>query len=72
MFGGDFSYTRPWEVWWLNRLKLSEVAFLLLWFIDVLDPGEASMFISLVVSTHLKNTSQIGSSPQVGVKIKNV
>ena len=26
----------------------------------------------LVVSTHLKNISQIGSSPQVGVKIKNI
>ena len=26
----------------------------------------------LVVSTHLKNISQIGSSPQVAVKIKNV
>ena len=26
----------------------------------------------LVVSTHLKNISQIGSSPQVGVKIKNL
>ncbi len=25
----------------------------------------------LVVSTHLKNISQIGSFPQVGVKIKN-
>jgi len=26
----------------------------------------------LVVSTHLKNISQIGSLPQVGVKIKNI
>ena len=26
----------------------------------------------LVVSTHLKNMSQIGSSPQVGMKIKNI
>ena len=26
----------------------------------------------LVVSTHLKNTSQIGSFPQVGVKINNI
>ena len=26
----------------------------------------------LVVSTHLKNISQIGSSPQVGVKMKNI
>ena len=26
----------------------------------------------LVVSTHLKNVSQVGSFPQVGVKIKNV
>ena len=28
--------------------------------------------IWLVVSTHLKHISQIGSFPQVGVKIKNV
>ena len=26
----------------------------------------------LVVSTHLKNISQIGSFPQIGVKIKNI
>jgi len=26
----------------------------------------------LVVSTHLKNISQIGSSPQGGMKIKNI
>ena len=26
----------------------------------------------LVVSTHLKNVSQIGNLPQVGVKIKNI
>jgi len=26
----------------------------------------------LVVSTHLKNISQIGSFPQLGVKIKNI
>ena len=26
----------------------------------------------MVVSTHLKNISQIGSFPQVGVKIKNI
>ena len=26
----------------------------------------------LVVSTHLKSVSQIGSFPQVGVKIKNI
>jgi len=25
-----------------------------------------------VVSTHLKNISQIGSFPQIGVKIKNI
>ena len=40
-------------------------------------PAEAPPFqrkkrTSLVVSTHLKNMSQIGSSPQVGVKIKNL
>ena len=29
-------------------------------------------FFSLVVSTHLKNISQIGSFPQVGVRIKNI
>ena len=26
----------------------------------------------LVVSTHLKNISQIGNLPQIGVKIKNI
>jgi len=26
----------------------------------------------LVVSTHLKNISQIGSFPQIGMKIKNI
>ena len=30
------------------------------------------IFFWLVVSTHLKNISQIGSFPQVGVKIKNI
>ena len=28
--------------------------------------------IYLVVSTHLKNISQIGNLPQIGVKIKNI
>ena len=28
--------------------------------------------IWLVVSTHLKNISQIGNLPQIGVKIKNI
>ena len=31
-----------------------------------------SFIIWLVVSTHLKNISQIGSSPQIGMNIKNV
>ena len=31
-----------------------------------------SLFFWLVVSTHLKNISQIGNHPQVGVKIKNI
>ena len=52
LFGGDFPYTRPWKVWWLNRLKLSEVTFLLLWFVDVLDPGEPSMFFHWQMSVH--------------------
>ena len=30
------------------------------------------ILIWLVVSTHLKNISQIGSFPQIGVKIKNL
>ncbi len=30
------------------------------------------MLIWLVVSTHLKNISQIGNLPQVGVKLKNI
>ena len=32
----------------------------------------ATLLIRLVVSTHLKNISQIGSFPQIGVKIKNI
>ena len=35
---------------------------------DIDDPSN----IWLVVSTHLKNISQIGSFPQVGMKIKNI
>ncbi len=31
-----------------------------------------SIKIQLVVSTHLKNISQIGSFPQIGMKIKNI
>jgi len=31
-----------------------------------------SKMILLVVSTQLKNISQVGSFPQVGVKIKNI
>ena len=37
--------------------------------------GKTKMLIEnnwLVVSTHLKNISQIGSFPQVGVKMKNI
>ena len=34
--------------------------------------NECQTHIWFVVSTHLKNISQSGSSPQVGVKIKNV
>jgi len=30
------------------------------------------MIIKLVVSTQLKNISQIGNLPQAGVKIKNI
>ena len=30
------------------------------------------MIIWLVVSTHLKNISQIGNLPQIGMKIKNI
>ena len=33
---------------------------------------DKSIYHWLVVSTHLKNISQIGSFPQVGVKIKNI
>ena len=33
---------------------------------------EIAVFFWLVVSTHLKNISQVGSFPQVGVKIKNI
>ena len=43
--------------------------------LDIPPPSNSShrnyyMFSWLVVSTHLKNISQIGSSPQVGLKIK--
>ena len=31
-----------------------------------------SFVIKLVVSTNLKNISEIGSSPQVGMKVKNI
>ena len=34
--------------------------------------GGSSQLVWLVVSTHLKNISQIGSCPQVGVNIKNI
>ena len=34
--------------------------------------GFLSKLIWLVVSTHLKNISQIGNLPQIGVKIKNI
>ena len=34
--------------------------------------GEQMTYCSVVVSTHLKNMSQIGSFCQVGVKIKNI
>ncbi len=34
------------------------------------DFGKFSLFFWLVVSTHLKNISQIGNRPQIGVKIK--
>jgi len=34
-------------------------------------PGK-TIYNWLVVSTHLKNISQIGSFPQVGVKINNI
>ena len=35
-------------------------------------PKDFGMFFWLVVSTHLKNISQNGNLPQVGVKIKNI
>ncbi len=37
-----------------------------------LQKKKVCVLIWLVVSTHLKNISQIGSFPQVGVKIKNI
>ena len=40
---------------------------------DPTDPSDGvSTLIWLVVSTHLKNISQIGNLPQIGVKIKNL
>ena len=35
-------------------------------------PGPLRILFWLVVSTHLKNISQIGNLPQIGVKIKNL
>ena len=35
-------------------------------------PTASKYIIWLVVSTHLKNISQNGNLPQVGVKIKNI
>ena len=40
--------------------------------VQVLQVLYTFLFFWLVVSTHLKNISQIGSFPQVGVKIKNL
>ena len=34
--------------------------------------GKNQLGIWLVVSTHLKNISQMGNRPQIGVKIKNI
>ena len=34
--------------------------------------SKASNFLWLVVSTHLKNISQNGDPPQIGMKIKNI
>ena len=35
--------------------------------------GDSGSFLNcLVVSTHLKNTSQNGNLPQIGVKIKHI
>ncbi len=41
---------------------------------DYLEPDSKSILIAcwLVVSTHLKNISQIGNLPEIGVKIKHV
>ena len=41
-------------------------------FLKVCDFKECRICTQLVVSTHLKNVSEIGSSPQVGVKIKHI
>ena len=34
--------------------------------------GDFGMFFCLVVSTHLKNISQIGNLPQIGMKVKKI
>ena len=40
-------------------------------FSEAIPPFEKRCYFLLVVSTPLKNISQIGDLPQVGVKIKN-
>ena len=43
--------------------------------VKIMDSGfkkDQRQIIWLVVSTHLKNISQTGSFPQVGMKIKNI
>ena len=68
------SYNYPLVIWILSTNSINEHV-LLLW--TLFDPRvcESIAWVNpfrLVISTHLKNISQIGNLPQVGVKIKNV
>ena len=66
---------RGWAFFWegvtfKNRGLLRVPKVTVCFFCGNLLSGEGTIW--LVVSTHLKNSSQIGSFPQVGVKIKNI
>ena len=39
---------------------------------DLISQKSCEIYDWLVVSAHLKNISQIGSFPQIGMKIKNI
>ena len=56
----------------LSKVDLLSWDFPMPTFFPRKDSGANSNVIYLVVSTHLKNNSQMGLFPQVGVEIKNI